>query len=105
MINTIDVIIKMGPVEIMNTIIIPSKNICYVNNKKYAITEDFTNEVLKIISVWKNEYSIDNNIDSEEFFILVNSKDGQTKFHGKGVYPHNYDYLKKIIGDLNDRRI
>ncbi len=100
MINTIDVIIKMGPIEVMNAILIPSKNICYVNDRKYTITEEFTNEVVRTISIWKNEYGKDNNIDSEEFFVLVNAPDGQTKFHGKGIYPHNYDYLKKLFGDL-----
>lgn len=100
MISTIDVIIKMGPIEIMNAIIIPPKNLCYVNDKKYTITEDFVKEVTRTIYLWNNEYGKDNNIDSEEFFVIVNTKDGQTKFHGKGVYPHNYDYLKKLIGDL-----
>lgn len=101
MIQTIEVIIKSGPIEEVNALILYEKNICYINNKKYQITEDFKKEFLETIYSWKNEYGNDKNIDSEEFLLTVKTKEKKETFHGKGIFPHNYEYLKELLGDIN----
>ena len=95
MIQTVEVIIKNG-LTTLNTLLVYEKHILYINNKKYQVTDSFIEALLDIIYAWKKEYGTDNNIDSEEFTVIVKSKDGTDTFHGKGVFPHNYDSLKEL---------
>lgn len=105
MIQSIEVVIKSGPVDIINALVLCSKNICYINDKKYKVPNSFIEELKETIYLWKEEYGADENIDSEEFNIIVKSTDGKDKFHGKGIFPHNYDYLKELLGDVHDRTV
>ncbi len=99
MIRTIEILIHNGTQE-LNALIIYSKKICYINHKKYQVTDAFIEGIIETIYLWKNEYGTDNNIDSEEFTIIVKSTDGKETFHGKGIYPYNYTVLKELLGDL-----
>lgn len=100
MIQTIEVNIKNGIMDKINALIIYKNKICYINNKKYKISDEFLDEFLDTICLWKNEYGYDDNVDSEEFLINVKTKDGEEKFHGKGVFPYNYEYIKELLGDV-----
>ena len=102
MIQTIEIMIKMGINNIINAIIVYPKNICYLNNVKYEVDDDFLDDIAGTIALWRNEYGYDENIDSEEFTIIVTTDEGKETMHGKGIYPHNYEYLKELLGDLND---
>ena len=100
-IETIEIIIDNGPQKLLNSIIVYPQKICYINNKKYSVTDDFLKDVVRTIRLWKNEYgNISNVIDSEEFTITVKTKEKEEKFHGKGIFPKNYNYLKELLGDL-----
>lgn len=103
MVNFIEITIKSGIREILSSRILFNDNICIMNNNKYKIDDDFKNKILSIICLWKNEYGYDNNIDSEEFTITVDSIDGKDIFHGKGIFPDNYNYLIRMLGDLHDK--
>jgi len=100
MIKTIEILITSGPSELYNVLILPSKNIMYLNNKKYDTTEDFINKLIRIIYLWKEEYGSDNKIDTEEFKITITSKDSIDSFHGKGNYPNNYSLLKDLLDEI-----
>ena len=102
MIQTIEVLIHNGIEQSLNALIVYPKNICYINNKKYNVSDYFMEEVIQAICLWRPEYGNDTNIDSEEFLVTVKSTDGKETFHGKGFFPHNYETLKELLGDIND---
>lgn len=102
MIQTIEVTIRNGLQDSIIALIVYAKNICYVNNKKYHVSDSFMEEFLQTIYPWQNEYGTDGNIDSEEFIITINSTDGKEIYHGKGVFPHNYQNIKDLLGDIHD---
>lgn len=76
------------------------KSICYYNNRKYNITDEFKEEIVRIIRTWKNEYGSSNIIDDEEFRVIVTSTNKE-EFHGKGIFPKNYRRLIELIGDID----
>ena len=102
MIQRIEIIIRSGLNITTNALILPTKNICYLNDKKYQVTESFLNELLNTIHLWNHEYGYDDGIDTEEFEVIVKTTDGKDTFHGKGYYPHNYAYLKELLSDIYD---
>ena len=93
---------KNGLTEKINALIVYAKNICYINDKKYKVSDSFIEEIIRIIYPWENEYGADTNIDSEEFLVKVKSTDGVESFHGKGIFPHNYESLIEMLGDIDD---
>ena len=101
MIKSIEIMISSGVMVTYNGIISYTDKICYLNDKKYEVTDTFLNNIIKIILYWKNEYGTTNMIDAEEFTITVYTDDGKEKYHGKGIYPNNYRILKEILGDLH----
>ena len=101
MIKTIEIMIHNGIFEKINFLLIYDKNICYLDNKKYTIDDEFKSQLLRIIRTWKNEYGTANGMDLEEFTITVNTEDKET-FHGKGIFPDNYNSLIELLGGLND---
>ena len=103
MIETIEIIIQNSLNEETHAIILYSENICYKNNKEYKVTNEFLESIIRTIRTWKNEYGNSSKlIDSEEFNIIVKEKEKKETFHGKGIYPENYDYLKELLGELHD---
>lgn len=103
MIQSIEITIGNNLKDETSAIILPTKNICYINNNKYKISELYLNNLLQIIYLWKNEYGNDNIIDSEEFLIKIETKDNVETFHGKGIFPYNYQELKELLGDINGK--
>lgn len=101
MIKAIEIIIKSGVNITYNCIISYTNKTCYLNDKKYEVTDEFLNTLKNTILYWKNEYGTSNKIDAEEFTIIVYSEDGEDKYHGKGIYPNNYSLLKEMLGDLH----
>lgn len=101
MVETIEIKITFGGLILYDALFIPKKNICYLNLKKYNIDDLKVNRILNIISYWNNEYGSKDGIDLQEFTIVVNSMDGETKFHGKGIFPSNYQQLLDILGDID----
>ena len=102
MIKTIEIIINNGINIISNILIIPSKNVCYSKDKEIKIDSSFTDRIIHEIYNWKNEYGENDGIDREEFTITITTSEGTEVFHGKGIYPSNYEVLKRILGELND---
>ena len=100
MIKAIEIMINSGVIITYNCFISYTDKICYLNDKKYEVTDDFSNNIKKIILYWKNEYGTNNLIDADEFTIIVHTTEGQDKYHGKGIYPDNYRLLKEMLGDL-----
>ena len=101
MIKAIEIIINNGMANEKNYLISYTNKVCYLNEKKHEVSDDFLNNIKNIILYWKKEYGTSNIIDAEEFTISVYSKDGVDTFHGKGVYPDNYGLLKEMLGELN----
>lgn len=69
-----------------------------VNNKK--ISENLIQELIRTICLWKKEYGFSSKIDAEEFKVIIKTLNKVDIFHGKGIYPSNYKYFKKIIGEI-----
>ena len=100
MINTIEININSGLNEIFHALIIYPRNICYINRKKYILSQEYLEELIRIIRTWENEYGNSKNIDDEEFQIIIKTKKEQEIFHGKGKYPENYICFKDLIGGI-----
>jgi hypothetical protein len=103
MIKTIEIQISSGFLNSISALIIPEDNICYINDRKYQITNKEIDEIKSILTLWKNEYGNSNKIDIEEFNIKVSTFNDCTSFHGKGFYPDNYNKIKEILGDISGR--
>lgn len=101
MIKVIEIIITSGILNKYNLMIIPSENVCYLNEQKHSINNEKIKEILSIISLWKNEYGVKQGVDLEEFTITITATNKVDKIHGKGIYPNNYKQLIDIIGELN----
>jgi hypothetical protein len=74
----------------------------YVNDNIVEIPNDFVDRLLDIIKYWKNEYGTNNNIDAKEFNITLYEDNIEEKYHGKGIFPDNFDLLKELLGELHD---
>ena len=103
MIKAIEIIINNGPIEVVNSFISYKDNICFYNKKKYTIDDEFKDELVRIIRLWKNEYGSSNNIDDQEFTVIVHTDKKET-FHGKGIFPKNYEHLIRMLEGLEDGR-
>lgn len=101
MIELIEIIISNGALNKYNLIIIPEKEICFLNSEKYSFNKEKINDILNILSLWKKEYGIKEGLDLEEFTITIKTKTNIKKIHGKGVYPNNYKQLLDIISKIN----
>ena len=99
MIKGIEIIINNGIKEDKYLISYLDKT-CYTNTKKYTVSDNFLNEIKNTIVYWKKEYGKSNVIDAEEFTIKIYS-DTTDIYHGKGIYPDNYNYLKELLGDYD----
>ncbi len=102
MIESIEVLIRNGIHITMNALILYPKRTAYINDKKYQITDSYLEELEEIIYLWKNEYGSSNTIDAEEFLVTVTTNKGKETFHGKGIFPHNYEALKELLSDQYD---
>lgn len=100
MVDNIEIIIKQGAISIFEIFVYPKNNICYINNKNYVIKKEAINQLLGILSGWKYEYGISNVVDAEEFIVKVSSDSQVTSYHGKGIYPNNYDVFRSILGGI-----
>ena len=78
-------------------ILIDVKNML-VNNT-FKIEKETIDCLLNTICLWKNEYGI-KGIDLEEFKVRVVTDTKTDVFHGKGIYPKNYQCFKEIVGEL-----
>ena len=102
MIETIEIMIQSSPAESFYTLIVYPRNICYQNNKKHTVSDEYLQEIVRTIRLWKNEYGTSKTMDSEEFKVIVKTKEKEETFHGKGIFPDNYEHLKELLGDLHD---
>lgn len=103
MIDSINIIISRGTVNIYKILIDQNNNFCYINQKKYEIDNKLINKIIEIIVTWKYEYGCSNTLDAEEFIVKINSANAIT-YHGKGIFPENYNELLSIIGDIEHGR-
>lgn len=103
MIDSIDISISRGTVNIYKVLIDPNNNSCFINQKKYEIESKLINKIIEIIVTWKYEYGCSNTLDAEEFIVRINSAKAIT-YHGKGIFPENYNELLSIIGDIEHGR-
>ncbi len=102
MIQSVEININNGAINTLNALVLFSKNICYINNNKYDISEDFKDELLDTIFMWKHEYGSDGNIDSKEFLVTVKTNDKIETFHGKGIFPANYSTIEELLSDADE---
>lgn len=54
--DLIEIIIHNGIFTQINAIIILEYNICYLNNKKYEVNDEFLEKIKSIILPWKREF-------------------------------------------------
>ena len=66
--------------------------IATINNQSYNVKPGYLNYITHTLAYWQNEYGTKNGIDNNKKI---------TTFHGKGVYPSNYQEFKKIIKEPN----
>ena len=100
MIKTIEIIIRNGIFEKIKMLLIAERNICYLNDKKINIDEEWKNQLIRTIRTWKNEYGTKEGVDLEEFTIIVHANKKEI-IHGKGIFPDNYENLIELLGELN----
>jgi hypothetical protein len=103
MIDNINILISRGTSNIYKILIDPNNNSCYINQKKYEISNKLINKILDIIVTWKYEYGYSNTLDAEEFTVIINSAK-VVAYHGKGIFPENYNELLSIIGGIEHGR-
>lgn len=103
MVDAIEIIINNGAIPQVSAFIYYKEKVCYLNDKKYSVDDEFLNEFTRIISGWKNEYGTKEGIDVEEFTITVHHNGKEYVYHGKGVFPKYYSRIKELLGDLNVR--
>lgn len=101
MIKAIEIIINSGVNIEKNYLISYTNKACYIDDKKYDLTDEYLDNLKNTILYWKKEYGTKNIIDVEEFTINVYSDKGTDTYHGKGIYPNNYELLKEMLGDFN----
>lgn len=102
MVQSVEINIRNGVNSSLDALVVFSKNICYINNNKYEITDEFKDELLDTIFMWKHEYGTDDNIDSKEFLIKVKTKDKIEQYHGKGVFPENYSVIEELLSETDE---
>ena len=78
------------------------KKTIIVNNNDHKITEEQIDDLVRIIRTWKNEYNNQNVIDSESFFIKIDTNTGTEIIKGSGEYPDNYILLKEWLSGFNE---
>ena len=54
MIQTIEVMIRYNIQEKIKALIIYPKHICYINDKKYQVSDSFLEELIQTFCLWKN---------------------------------------------------
>ena len=99
--NSIEIIID-SKTENIDIYIDVVKETIIINNKEQKITEEKIDDLIRIIRTWDNVYNNSNVIDSESFFIKINTNDGTEIIKGNGEYPDNYILLKEWISDLDE---
>ena len=99
--NSIQIIID-SKTENIDIYIDVVKETIIINNKEQKITEEKIDDLIRIIRTWDNVYNNSNVIDSESFFIKINTNDGTEIIKGNGEYPDNYILLKEWISDLDE---
>lgn len=84
----------------INLLIDVVKKRVITKNKMMLITNDQIDELLRIIRLWKNEYTGDTVLDGECFLITINMGNKIEVIKGQGSYPDNYQNLKDWISDF-----
>ena len=97
--NTVEITIQNGTLEVFHGLINVQEKYCLINESKREFSDEFLDNLIRTIRLWNNEYGNSIRIDDEEFTVIVNENE---KFHGKGIFPDNYDTFKKLLGELND---
>ena len=87
----------LNPVDV---VVFPKENKCIINGVEKMLPEYQINALLRIFIYWKSEYGSLNIIDAEEFNINIISSGNTSTYHGKGIFPNNYNELRKWIGDI-----
>ena len=100
MIESISILISSGTLVKLKAFIVPSKNICYINQNKFDIDNSTIDRIIDILVTWKYEYGTSNILDAEEFTIIVYSDNKETRYHGKGIFPDTYDKFLEIFGGV-----
>ena len=99
--NSIQIIID-SKTENIDIYIDVVKETIIINNKEQKITEEKIDDLIRIIRTWDNVYKNSNVIDSETFFIKIDTNNGTEIIKGNGEYPDNYILLKEWISDLDE---
>ena len=100
MIRSIEIIINSAVKTDIYLFDIEDKS-CFVNKRKYKVTDEYIDNIKNTILYWKKEYGTSNIIDLEEFTVKVYANGKIDTYHGKGIYPDNYDYFKELLGEFN----
>ena len=79
------------------------EKVCYFNKRKYEVTDELINNIKNTILYWNKEYGNSNIIDLEEFKVKVYADGNIDTYHGKGIYPNNYGYFKKLLGEIDKK--
>lgn len=102
MIELMEIEIKQGIFVKLNLILFYKENELYLNNKKYNITDEFKEKLVRIISSWKSQFKSTNKIDEEEYKVTIRTKEKEEIIKGKGSYPLNYNELFRLLGELKN---
>ena len=102
MVDEIEIEVRNGINNTVNYIIYPKDNVCYINEETYYISDEQINYLLSIIVTWKYEHGTSNSIDTVEFEVKIYSDDKIDRYHGKGIFPYNYNEFKEVLGEVTN---
>lgn len=94
--KSIEILVKSVGIEQKIMIDCVKKQII-IDNRMDLIKQEKIEELLRIIRLWKNEYSGLNVVDGESFLIRINTGNMIEIIQGKGNYPDNYNDFKEWI--------
>ena len=102
MIDKVEIIIGDG-ISTQETIYI--NNIikkAYINGEVKKIPENYADRLIEIVKYWKNEYGTSEGLEKVEFKLSIYGDNIEETYHGKGMFPNNYDELIELLGELHD---
>ena len=99
----IEIIIRNGYFESINALISYKYNYCLYNGSKYEVTDEFKNNLVRIIRTWKSNNNKNKNIDKNQYKIIVTMNDNKKELiNCSGIYPNGYKQLIDLLGGLNE---
>jgi len=102
MIDKVEIVINEGLSNEELIMINNQSKKAFVNGEVKEIPNDFVDRLIEIVKYWKKEYGSSNQFETTEYTISLFEGNIEETYHGKGIFPSNYNELKELLGELRD---